>query len=104
MKRLVLTSAISAICLPAFADDSLAQKAGKAVGQFGQSIGAQMQYAIPRNVIENIEPRDKSACMEESGGVINKAYVRCRNGAQMTWRVYPDGRRELIAEKPLPAN
>lgn len=90
------------------ADDSAARQAGRAYGEFSRGVGeaivAPMAESLPRNVIENVNPRPKAECLQESGGVLNKQYMRCRNGAQLTWRIRSNGERELIREQPLPEN
>lgn len=92
----------------AAAEDSTARQAVRAYGEFSRGISeaivAPMAESLPRNVIENVNPRPKAECLQESGGVVNKQYMRCRNGAQLTWRVRSNGERELVREQPLPEN
>lgn len=104
----LLCLALLCVSTAASAEESSAYKAGRVVGDAVQGYLAPAFEGVTgaplRTYIENVEPRDKDTCLKESGGTINKAYMRCRNGAQITWREWRDGRKEMIAEKPLPGN
>ena len=108
MRVFALVLMALAFATAAEAEDSTARQAGRAYGEFSRGISeaivAPMADSLPRNVIENINPRPKAECLQESGGVVNKQYMRCRNGAQLTWRVRSNGERELVREQPLPEN
>lgn len=108
MKAYLLSTVVAFAAFPLLADDSTARKAGRAYGEFSRGVGeaimAPMADSMPRHVIENVEPQPKDVCMKESNGVIDKKFMRCRNGAQLTWYVRSDGSRELVREKPLPVH
>lgn len=51
---------------------------------------------------ETIQPRSKEDCIRESGGVLNNAFVRCRNGRQESVTYDRAGRRKIHQERPIP--
>ena len=51
---------------------------------------------------ETIEPRPIKDCLAESGGVINEAVMRCRNGRQEYVKKNHRGERQVMQERRIP--
>lgn len=51
---------------------------------------------------ETIPPKPIKECMAETNGVINAAFVRCRNGRQELVNYTLSGRREILQERAIP--
>jgi hypothetical protein len=84
--------------------------AGQALGNFGagvgDAIGDSMQESIKRNTPHwiTIAPRTKEDCFKETGGIVNKTFMRCRNGYQQSVYTLSTGEIRVLQERPIPAN
>lgn len=81
--------------------------ANRAAAAAGSVIGSGVQGAFdtvldsqPRWV--TVPGRPLKECMTESGGVINKGVMRCRDGWQEYVRIDTRGQRQVINERPIP--
>lgn len=88
---------------------SVANEAGKAVGQFGAGVGQAVGEGVSQGLHATqpewitVAPRSKDECMAESGGVVNTMFMRCRNGWQEYVRYDAAGNKKVIRERTLPA-
>ncbi|MDD3763651.1 MAG: hypothetical protein PHP86_10215 [Nevskiales bacterium] len=104
-----LLAACLAAMLPAYAE-SAAHSAGKAVGEFGTGVGEAVGQGMAESLNRlqprwvTIDPKSKAACLEESGGVVNPVFVRCRNGRQELIRLDANGQKIVISERPIPTH
>lgn len=89
------------------ADDNVARQAGHAVGQFGAGVGEAVGEGVAAGLSSmqpqwiTIPPRTKEECFDETGGMINASFMRCRNGRQEYVR-YSRGQKIVLRERPIP--
>ena len=89
--------------------ENLAREAGRAVRQFGAGVGEAVGHGVSRSIRDlqphwiTIEPRPKKVCLSESGGELNRTYMRCRNGRQEYVRFDAQGNKRVLSERPIPA-
>lgn len=79
---------------------SVSQDVGKEVCRFGKGVAQSIMDLQPH--WETIEPRSKEECLKESGGVLDKRFVRCRNGRQEWVRYDTEGRRKVLQVRAIP--
>ena len=90
--------------------DSIAREIGKAIGDVAGGVAEAGAAPLREGVInmtpvwETIEPRSKEACFEETGGVVNNYFLRCRNGRQEQVRYLKDGTRTVLSERAIPSH
>ena len=48
-----------------------------------------------------IAPRDKAACLKQTGGELNDQFVQCRSGRRERVRDNPDGTRTVLEVQAL---
>ena len=102
MRVLVLAGALT-LPLSSMAQVGRSAAAAIALERLQQSaVDAQKTMAEGLPYWETIPPRSKAECFEETGGVVNEAFVRCRNGRQEQVRVLRDGKRRVLQERPIP--
>ena len=88
--------------------ESVAHGAGKAVGEFGAGVGEAVANGVSKGLASmqpqwiTIAPRSKDECLAESGGVLNKMYMRCRDGRQEYVRYDANGNKIVLNERPIP--
>ena len=100
MKRIAI--ACLALTSAAFAHDGIFRDAGRTAGQFGAGVVDSIRDSQPR--WETIPGRAKAECLEESGGVLNNAFLRCRNGRQEYVQYSSKNERMVLRERPIPSN
>ncbi len=89
-------------------NESLAKAAGKQAGQFGAGVGEAVMEPMMQGLLDNqptwetVPPRPKEDCLAETGGVVNEAFVRCRNGRQEYVRIDSAGNRKVLQERSIP--
>ncbi len=94
---------------PVFAESSetLPHQAGRALGEFSQGVAKPITDQWQQNILdiqghwETVPPRSKEECLQDSQGVINEYFVRCRNGYQQRVRVRPNGERVVVQERAI---
>ncbi|HEY0915917.1 MAG TPA: hypothetical protein VGE22_13680 [Solimonas sp.] len=87
--------------LPSIATAQIANEAGRIFGEFGRGAGEAATEGLQASW-ETIPPKSKEACLAESGGIVNPAFVRCRNGRQEQVRYTSSGERRVMRERPIP--
>lgn len=100
MKSLIVI-AMALGCTVAAAD--VARSAGRAAGSFGAGAAESIMEATEAQWI-TIAPRSKEECLEESGGVLNATFLRCRNGRQEQVRYDRQGNKRVLRERPIPTH
>jgi hypothetical protein len=110
MKTPLLVVSCLVLLPPVVHADSLAREAGRAMGElsvgFGEAVGRGAARAVDGMQPEwiTIAPRPKADCLAESGGELNNAYLRCRNGWQEYVRFDTRGNKRVLAERAIPVN
>lgn len=104
MKSLVLLAAVAMSASASAQGPNMANKAAEAVGGV---IGSGVHGAF--DVVRDGQPRwvtvpgrPLKECMAESGGVINKGVMRCRDGWQEYVRIDTRGQRQVLSERQIP--
>jgi hypothetical protein len=88
--------------------EAVTRKAGRAAGEFGAGVAEVLGEGFNQGISGmqaqwiTIAPRSKDECFAESGGVINPAFVRCRNGWQELVRFDPKGNKAVLSERKIP--
>lgn len=89
-------------------EPSVAREAGRAVYEFGQGVGHAALQPLADNAQRlrgewiTVNPRPVADCLEETDGVINPTFARCRNGWQEHVVYERDGRKRVLRERPIP--
>lgn len=76
---------------------------GRAAGQFGAGVAESVTDSTRVEWI-TIEPRSREECIAASNGVLDRMYMRCRNGRQEMVRFDAKGRKVVISERPIPTH
>ena len=86
----------------AFAQSDVALSVGRVAGQFGVGVTDTIRDSQPQ--WETIRAKSKDECLKESGGVLDNAFVRCRNGRQEYVQYNSKNERMVLRERPIPVN
>lgn len=86
----------------AFAQSDVARSVGRVAGQFGVGVTDTIRDSQPQ--WETIRAKSKDECLKESGGVLDNAFVRCRNGRQEYVQYNSKNERMVLRERPIPVN
>lgn len=100
MKLVVITCAMFSSI--AFAQSDVARSVGRVAGQFGLGVTDSIRDTQPQ--WETIHAKSKNECLKESGGVLDNAFVRCRNGRQEYVQYNSKNERMVLRERPIPIN
>jgi hypothetical protein len=110
MKRIIWTALLIGLITSQHTNaESLAHVAGSSVGEFSAGIGNVVAANMAKNILDNqpqwitIQPKSKTTCIKESQGVLDRLYMRCRNGYQEYTRVNSQGQKTVLSERPIPA-
>jgi len=108
VRSLVIASFVVLLSPSVGLTDSVARSAGRAVGEFGVGMGEAVAGGVARGLASmqpewiTIAPRSKEECLAESGGVLNRMYMRCRDGRQEYVRFDANGNKRVLNERPIP--
>lgn len=97
MKRWI---AVCLLGLSLSASADVAREAGRMAGRFGTGVTDSIRDRQPS--WETVPARSKDDCLKDSGGVLNNAFVRCRNGRQEYVQYNSRGERMVLRERPIP--
>lgn len=84
------------------ADADVIRGAGRAAGQFGAGVADTIRDNQPR--WETVPARPQADCLKESNGVLDNAFMRCRNGRQEYVQYNSKSERMVLRERPIPIN
>lgn len=102
-KNILLTCSLILMSTLAYGD-SIPEKLGRFIGQFGSGVGKEVSKQTFSNQPQwiTIPPRSKEECIKESGNVLNTIYMRCRHGRQEYVRYDANGKKIVLQERPIP--
>jgi hypothetical protein len=110
MKKIICTVVLIGLSTSQHTNaESLAHIAGSSVGAFGAGIGDVVGANMAKNILDNqpqwitVQPKSRAICIKESQGVLNRLYMRCRNGYQEYSRINSQGQKTVLSERPIPA-
>lgn len=86
----------------AYAQSEVARSVGRVAGQFGVGVADSIRDTQPQ--WETIPAKPKDECLKESKGVLDNAFVRCRNGRQEYVQYSSKNERMVLRERPIPMN
>ena len=95
---------IAIVCLfatsAAFAQSDVVRSMGRVAGQLGVGVTDAIRDTQPQ--WETIPAKTKEECLKASGGVLDNAFVRCRNGRQEYVQYNSKNERMVLRERPMP--
>lgn len=86
----------------AMAQSDVMRSIGRVTSQFGIGVTDSIRDSQPQ--WETIRAKSKQECLQESGGVLDNAFVRCRNGRQEYVQYNSKNERMVLRERPIPAH
>lgn len=98
--KISLAAGLLVFTLACTANADVVRGAGRVAGSFGVGVTDAIRDTQPS--WETIAAKSKDECLKDSGGVLDNAFVRCRNGRQEYVQYNSKGERMVLRERPIP--